>query len=305
MPAHPDTMRQSMARAGAVALGRLAEAAEDLFYPSSDGEPMAQNTWQGDAIVSTAGDLKVALPGAFVAADVFVYPERGNRNRKVAPDVLVAFGVGDHPRMSYRVWREGKPPDWVLEVASQSTVARDLDYKNRFFAEMGVREFWLFDPKGGQFPSGARLQGLKLVGGEYRRLGSRLVDGERMIHSEALGLHVRREGRLLRFRDPKTGEDVPHQGESEKQRKSEKRRRETAEVRAEQADVRAEQAEARAEQADARAEAAEAREAQAHQAAEREARERKAAEARAAQEAQAAEARIAELEAALKRGTAP
>ena len=274
MPAHPDTMRQSMAgaaaHAGAVAPGRLAEAAEDLFYPSSDGEPMAQNTWQGDAIVSTAGDLKVARPGAFVAADLFVYPERGNRNRKVAPDVLVAFGVGDHPRMSYRVWREGKPPDWVLEVASQSTVARDLDYKERFFAEMGVREFWLFDPsargrgargacpsheKGGQFPSGARLQGLKLAGGEYRRLGSRLVDGERMIHSEALGLHVRREGRLLRFRDPKTGEDVPHQGESEKQRKAETRRRKVAEARAE----------------------------------------------REAQERKAAEARIAELEAALKR----
>ena len=280
MPAHPDTMRQSMAgaaaRAGAVALGRLAEAAEDLFYPSSDGEPMAQNTWQGDAIVSAAGDLKVALPGAFVAADVFVYPERGNRNRKVAPDVLVAFGVGDHPRMSYRVWREGKPPDWVLEVASQSTVARDLDYKERFFAEMGVREYWLFDPKGGQFPSGARLQGLKLAGGEYRRLGSRLVDGERMIHSEALGLHVRREGRLLRFRDPKTGEDVLHAEQEAQRRKV----------------------------AEARAEAAEAREAQAHQTAEREARERKAAEARAEQEAQAhqaAEARIAELEAALKR----
>ena len=102
MPAHPDTMRQSMAgaaaaHAGAVAPGRLAEAAEDLFYPSSDGEPMAQNMWQGDAIVSTAGDLKVARPGALVAADVFVYPERGNRNRKVAPDVLVAFGVGGPP----------------------------------------------------------------------------------------------------------------------------------------------------------------------------------------------------------------
>ena len=41
-----------------------------------------------------------------------------------------------------------------------------------------------------------------------------------MIHSEALGLHVRREGRPLRFRDPKTGEDVLHQGESETQRKA-------------------------------------------------------------------------------------
>ena len=277
MPAHPDTMRQSMAgaaaHAGAVAPGRLSEAAEDLFYPSSDGEPMAQNTWQGDAIVSAAGDLKVARPGAFVAADLFVYPERGNRNRKVAPDVLVAFGVGDHPRMSYKVWREGKPPDWVLEVSSPSTVARDLDYKKHFFAEMGVREYWLFDPKGGLFRRRARLQGMELVGGEYRRLRSRLVDGERMIHSEALGLYVRREGRLLRFRDPKTGEDVLHAEQEAQRRKV----------------------------AEARAEAAEAREAQARQAAEREAQRRKAAEARAAREAQATQARIAELEAALER----
>ncbi len=293
MPAHPDTMRQSMAgaaaaRAGAVAPCRLAEAAEDLFYPSSDGEPMAQNTYQEQAMRSATGELARVCPeGAFVAADLFVYPERGNRNKKVAPDVLVAFGVGRRHRTSYRVWREGKPPDWVLEVASPGTVARDLEYKRRFFAEMGVREYWLFDPKGGQFPSGVRLQGMKLAGGEYRRLGWRLVDGERMIHSEALGLHVRREGGLLRFRDPKTGEDVLHDDESETQREAAK--------------ARAEREALRRKAAEARAEAAEAREAQARQAAEREAQRRKAAEARAAQEAQATRARIAELEAALER----
>ena len=278
MPADPDPMRQSMAgaaaaRAGAVAPGRLSEADEDLFYPSSDGEPMAQNTHQERAMRNVTGELARVCPeGAFVAADLFVYPERGNRNKKVAPDVLVAFGVGRHDRTSYRVWREGKPPDWVLEVSSPSTVDRDLGYKKRFFAEMGVREYWLFDPKGGLFRFRARLQGMKLAGGKYRRLESRLVDGERMIHSEALGLYVRREGGLLRFRDPKTGKDVLHDDEFEAQCKA----------------------------AEARAEAAEAREAQAHQAAEREARERKAAEARAAQEAQATQARIAELEAALK-----
>ena len=235
MPAHPDTMRQSMAgaaaHAGAVAPGRLSEADEDLFYPSSDGEPMAQNTWQERAMRNAAADLDRARPNAFVAADIFVYPERGNRNKKVAPDVLVASGVGRHDRMSYKVWREGKPPDWVLEVSSPSTVARDLDYKKHFFAEMGVREYWLFDPKGGLFRRRARLQGMELVGGEYRRLRSRLVDGERMIHSEALGLYVRREGRLLRFRDPQTGEDVLHAEQEAQRRKAAEARAEAAEAR--------------------------------------------------------------------------
>ena len=46
--------------------------------------------------------------------------------------------------MSYFVWREGKPPDWVLEVASHSTVSAVLDEKGRKYAAMGVQEYWLF-----------------------------------------------------------------------------------------------------------------------------------------------------------------
>ena len=167
---------------------RPASAAEDIVYPSSDGKRMAENTWQGKAIIATAGDLQVALPAdALVAADVLVYPKRGSRKSR-APDVLVALGVGTHHRMSYFVWEEGKPPDWVLEVASPSTKEKDLGDKLDDYLAMGVPEYWLFDPKGGQFPSGMpRLRGLELKNGKYRPLGSRLEDGVRMIHSEVLG----------------------------------------------------------------------------------------------------------------------
>ena len=115
-------------------------------------------------------------------------PEEGNPRNRIAPDVLVAFGVGTHSRSSYLVWEEGKPPDWVLEVASPSTAAKDLDFKRRAYAAMGVPEYWLFDPKGDVFPAGQpQLQGLALSDGGYARLAPRLVDGVTMIRSGVLG----------------------------------------------------------------------------------------------------------------------
>ena len=189
-------------------------AVQDVFYPCSDGRPMADDMWQSRAILKAAGDLEVAHPDALVAADILVYPEKGNPKNRVAPDVLVAFGAGTHSRPSYLVWEEGKPPDWVLEVASPSTAANDLDFKRRAYAAMGVPEYWLFDPKGDVFPPGQpRLQGLALADGEYGRLATRLTGGLPMIRSDVLGLDLRVEGELIRMRDPTTRQDIRRQGE--------------------------------------------------------------------------------------------
>ncbi len=202
--------------AAATAASNIAAArADDAFYPCSDGKPMADNMWQADAIMHAASDLRAALPTALVAADILMYPEEGNKDNKIAPDVLVALRLGTHNRSSYFVWVEGKPPDWVLEVASPSTQKKDRDRKRCRYAAMGVPEYWMFDPKGDVYPPGTpRLQGLKLVDGdEYVPLPSRLADGGRMIRSETLGLDVRVDGELLRFRDAATGRDVPHRPE--------------------------------------------------------------------------------------------
>ena len=191
-----------------------AARADDVYYPCSDGKPMADNMWQADAIMHAAGDLRAALPTALVAADILMYPEEGNKDNKIAPDVLVALGLGPRKRSSYFVWVEGKPPDWVLEVASPGTQKKDRDRKRCRYAEIGVPEYWMFDPKGDAYPRGTpRLQGLKLVDGKYLPLPSRLADGGRMVRSEVLGLDVRVDGELLRFRDPATGRDVPHRPE--------------------------------------------------------------------------------------------
>ena len=146
--------------------------------PLLDGKPMADNMWQAEAILNAMVDLMGAHPQAMVAADIFVYLEEGNRNNKIVPDVLVGLGLGAHKRRSYYVWEEGKPPDWVLEVASPRTQAEDRGSKRRRYAGIGVPEYWLFDPTGDVYPRGTPdLQGLKLVGGEYVPLG--VADGGR------------------------------------------------------------------------------------------------------------------------------
>ena len=275
------------AAAATAASNVRAAPADEVFYPCSDGKPMADNMWQANAIMNATGDLREALPTALVAADILMYPEEGNNRNFIAPDVLVGLGLGTRNRSSYFVWVEGKPPDWVLEVASPSTQKKDRDRKRCRYAEIGVPEYWMFDPKGGVYPPGTpRLQGLKLVDGEYVPLPSRLADGGRMIRSEALCLDVRVDGELLRFRDAATGRDIPHRSD--------------VAAAAERAHAAAEHAEAQAKREAAQRKAAEAK-------AEREAARAEQEAARAIREASArsaAEARVAQLEAALRRSRA-
>ena len=293
------------AAAAAAASNVRAARVEDVYYPCSDGKPMAENMWQADAIMHATGDLRAALPTALVAADILMYPDEGNNKNPIAPDVLVALGLGTRNRSSYFVWKEGKPPDWVLEVASPSTQADDLGVKRCRYAAIGVPEYWMFDPKGGVYPPGTpRLQGLKLADGKYIPLPWQLADGGRMIHSEVLGLDVLVDGELLRFRDAATGRDVPHRSDvqtaaerAEAQAKREAAQRKAAEAKAEREAARADRQAAHARQEAARADRQAAHARQEAARAEREA-------ARAIREASArssAEARVAQLEAALRR----
>ena len=139
-------------------------------YPSSDGKPLAENDLQARAILYAFGALRVRYSGrrsdVYVSADLLIYYEEGNPRVSVAPDVFVVFGVEDHARMNYKVWEEGKGPDFVLEVASPNTWREDVERKPGIYAGLGVREYFLFDPMGEHYTP--RLQGYRLVGGWVR-----------------------------------------------------------------------------------------------------------------------------------------
>ena len=136
-------------------------------------------------------------------------PHRKAVARDREPDVLVAFGVGSHRRRSYAIWKEGKPPEFVMEIASVSTWRRDRDEKPAIYESLGVREYFLYDPVGGRLEP--RLQGHVLRDGRYRPLRpERLANGERGLRSETLGLWAYLQGpeQALRWHDPVTGKDL-------------------------------------------------------------------------------------------------
>ena len=202
---------------------------DGVFYPASDGERMADDSAQAAAMGSVMMDLLTHFPHAFVTVDMLLYYCRGVVRRRTAPDVLVAFGVGAHHRSSYIPWHEGKPPDWVLEVTSTGTVAKDLDEKRDIYQAAKVPEYWLFDRKRRVLPAGGpSLQGLRLCHGKYVAIEPRFEGGRRLLRSEALGLDVGAEGRLLRFREVASGEDLLHQAEEKAARMAATRRAERA-----------------------------------------------------------------------------
>ena len=185
---------------------------EDLtiVYPSEDGEPMADNDWQYIAISDTVAALRNRYSrhtDVYVAGDMLVYYRMNDVSARTAPDVYVVFGSnGNHRRDSWLVWREGKAPDFVMEVASPRTWRRDADRKRQIYAEMGVTEYWRFDPKGDLFVP--ELAGERLVEGEYRPLPIQADDtGILWGHSAVLGLDICvRPGLELRLYDPETGQ---------------------------------------------------------------------------------------------------
>ena len=125
--------------------------------------------------------------------------------RKQGHDIFVGAasnGAAKRKRMVYKLWEEPKAPDFVLEVASENTWQQDLGRKRALYAELGVREYWLFDPRDEYFDP--TLQGLGLKGRAYRPMPARVESGARTIRSEVLSICVSRTRRCA-FATPRAG----------------------------------------------------------------------------------------------------
>ena len=210
-------------------------------YPSGDGRPMAENDWQLRSMIyaiSTLGLHFAGRPDVYVSGDLFIYYEEGNPKARVAPDVFVVFGVAGHRRMTYKLWEEGRAPDFVLEVASPNTWREDEGPKAALYERLGVREYWQYDPTGDCLA--VRLKGRRLVGGAYRaQPAAESLDGTLILRSETLGLDLRAKGEELYFFDPETGKRLLGHAEEHAERRAAESRaeRESAARRAAEARV--------------------------------------------------------------------
>ncbi len=175
-------------------------------------EPLPDGLYQSTHFLDAVSMLKAhfgSAPDVLVEGNTIVCYNPNNLNDRVLPDCYVAFGVDPDPiyaQNGYLIWEVGKPPDFVLEIGSVSTARRDMTFKRDLYARIGVREYWRFDPSGGEF-YGRPLAGERLVDGIYAPIAlSENDDGMQCGYSPVLGLSLCVGDDRLLLHDPMTGE---------------------------------------------------------------------------------------------------
>ena len=134
-----------------------------------------------------------------------------NRAQARRPDLLIAFDANPqlyNRQNGYIISEQGKPPDFVMEVASASTASNDTGVKRDEYAALGISEYWRFDSTGDDY--GEKLAGEILDGETYRPLpveeiAPKVLQG----YSPALGLLICWNHGQLEWWDPKTESPIP------------------------------------------------------------------------------------------------
>ncbi|MBE9187073.1 Uma2 family endonuclease [Microcoleus sp. LEGE 07076] len=194
---------------------------EEIEYPSSDGEPMAESDITRDYMTYGVEALKLHFQGisdVYVSANSFVYYEEGNKSAVVAPDIYVVFGVRKRQRDNYKIWKEaGIAPQFVLEITSETTQDVDQETKPETYRSLGVREYFQYDPSGDYL--NPILQGVRLVNNQYEPIPVNNIAFDTLwLYSEVLGLELHLVAGELRFRNPQTGEFLKTYQQSEQER---------------------------------------------------------------------------------------
>ena len=215
----------------------------DIFY--EEPERIEDDMEQWPTVFRISGLLYERYqdrPDVFINGGGFVSYDVTDGNRRVAPDLFIAFDVdvaGIYENLpNFWIWEIGKAPDFVMEVASPSTAANDLGWKRELYQRLEIQEYWRFDPTGGRL-YGKPIAGERLVAGRYEEY--ELQDGDDasvLGQSELLDVVFYWNGRQeFDVLDPATGLTID--------------KRVAAEARAAAAETRAAVAEARADTAEA------------------------------------------------------
>ena len=142
-----------------------------IFYDEPEPEDRLQQFPALFRVVALLYELFMDRPDVFSTGGGFIFYDETNGNRRVAPDFLITFDVDSAwiwaNLPNYLIWKIGKPPHFVMEVASPSTAANDLGRKRDLYERLGVQEYWRFDATGGDH-YGEPMAGERLVDGIYQ-----------------------------------------------------------------------------------------------------------------------------------------
>jgi hypothetical protein len=147
---------------------------------------------------------------------------------------------------------EGKAPDVVFETTSRKTRRNDTQEKPGLYAQLGVKEYFLFDPD--QEYLEPQLQGYRLSEGEYVRIKA---DDAGYLLSQELGLRLTVGDEHVQFFRQDTGERLlTHAERADREKDRAEREAERANQEAERVKQEAERAKQEAERAKLEAERA-------------------------------------------------
>ena len=164
----------------------------DIFY--EDPEPVEDGMQQAKPLIRVAYLLYEYFadhPDVYVGGGGFVMYNEEDGNERVAPDCYIAFNVDVahiEEMANFWVWRVGKVPDFVMEMASRSTAANDMGHKRNLYESLEIAEYWRLDPTGGEL-YGQPITGERLIDGFYEPYEIQIrADGSVRSDSELLGL---------------------------------------------------------------------------------------------------------------------
>lgn len=168
----------------------------EVFYPEPDGEPMAEtekHVMEMLDIIQCLRDFFDDKPDIYVCANMLMYYRKGDPSCVVSPDIFVVKGISKQMRRTYKIWEEGKAPDVIIELTSETTKSKDFREKKKLYQEeFKTREYYIYDPYE------LELKGYRLVKGKYTEMP--LKEGR--IYSKELGLELAiHEGRLRLFHE--------------------------------------------------------------------------------------------------------
>ena len=286
---------------------QLYDSSTLIEYPETDGQPMTESDATRTYMIYCIAALRVyfqSRPRVYVSGNLFIYYEEGTPSQNMSPDVFVVFGVSKRERRSYKTWQEDdKVPSFVLELTSKSTKKQDEETKPLLYRQLGIQEYFQYDPTGDYLKP--QLKGQTLVNGTYQSIASQtLADGSITIASQVLGLELKllpatapslRPSsmgpltRELRFIDPSTGTQLLTYEESERSRLQAEQEVSEARHRIEQAEQQAEEQQQRAEEQQQRAEEQQQRAEEQQQRAEEQQQQAKEQQQQAEEERQRAE----------------
>ncbi len=168
-------------------------------------------------ILTSMGTLRAYFrhrADVYVGANMFMYYTEGVPADVVAPDLFVVFNSHKKERRVWKIWEEGQAPDLIIEFTSAATRGKDRWFKRGLYEELGVREYFQFDPLNDYLEP--PLQGYRLVGGGYQPLSvTRTENGYLQLESQVLNLYLRNENNHLRFYEVETGKKLLTQEEAE------------------------------------------------------------------------------------------